>query len=217
MLLRYLHRYGGLLVSLQILVWSLGGFFMAFWNFSDLYVDPPVQPIHWQAVKLSTTEIPALLPANTQIQSIRLFNLGSEPFYLVERSNQSPLLLDQKGQIQSPLSPELATTQARSLYTGSGHLQTIDLLPHSTGNYVSDKPVYRARFDDAQKSEIYLDPNSGQLLGRRKAIWRWYNRFWTWHLMKYSPNAQANKLLLLGFAGLAFVVSLTGIWKFFRP
>jgi len=214
--MNYLHRYLGLIVSLQILVWSLGGFFMAFWDFSDLYVGPAPTPIQWEKIALPGTEIKRYLPEKSSIKAVRLLNLGEEPFYLVERIAAKPLLLDQQGQIQSPLSPELASTIARFEYVGQGPLQSIDLLPNSKGNYVSSVPVYRARFGDKQKTEIYLDPDSGSLLGRRKAVWRWYNRFWNWHLMKYTPHQQSNKMVLLSFAVLAFLVSLSGFWKFFK-
>jgi len=213
--LHFLHRYGGLIVSLQLLLWSLSGFLMAFWSFGDLYVDPEPQALDPAKFSLSPQAVTQYLPPQTQVQSLELVLLADQPVYRVRRIGQPPLLLDPNGQHLSPLSTEYATTLGRSLYLGTGELLRTELLPRSQGNYVSSTPVYRLQFADAQRTEIYLDPNSGQLLARRKALWRWYNRMWEVHLMKYTPSATVNKLLLLAFALLTFVVSLTGLFKFF--
>lgn len=210
----WFHRYGGLLVSLQLLLWSLGGFFMAFWSFGDLYSDPPPRALNLSTVQLKPEALPAILPADTEIKSVQLQLLAGRPFYRVDSLAGKAYLVDQQGQLQTPVSPALATELARSYYTGTGSLQTVDLLPRSSGNYVSEAPVYRALFSDAQQTEIYLHPEHGQLLARRKAIWGWYQRFWRFHLMQYTSSAVWNKRLLLGFALLTFLVSLAGLLQF---
>lgn len=208
------HRYAGLLVSLQILVWSLGGFFMAYWSFGDLYAQVPQPAIVWQAVKLSPQQIPALF--KKPIQSVALISLAGSPLYLVSFANETDQLVDQSGQKLSPLSLEWARRLAMFHYTGEGQLKDLQLLATSSGNYVSSTPIYRAQFDDAQQSELYLDPNTGELLARRKALWFWYQWMWQFHLMKYTPSPLLNRLLLFAFAGLSFLVSATGLIKFWK-
>ncbi len=211
---RGFHRYVGLVVSLQIMLWSLSGFLMAFWNFGDLYTNPAPVPLALEQVKLTPADVKKRI--SDPVTSLELIMLADQPFYRITSKNQPVQLMDQQGQMHSPISPALAAKIAKYQYLGSGLLQTIDLLPTSEGNYFSSQPVFRARFDDAQKTEIYLDPRSGNLLARRKALWSWYNRMWEFHLMKYSAHAATNKILLLSCAVLSFLVSLTGIFKFLR-
>ncbi len=208
------HRYAGLLVSLQILVWSLGGFFMAYWSFGDLYAQVPVPPIVWQEVKLTPQQIPPLF--KDPIQSLSLISLAGSPLYRVSFAKESDILVDQAGKKLSPLSLDWAKRLALFHYTGQGQLRDLQLLPESQGNYVSASPIYRAQFDDDQSSEIYLDPNTGELLARRKSLWFWYHWMWQFHLMKYTPSPLLNRLLLFAFAGLSFLVSVTGIVKFWQ-
>lgn len=208
------HRYAGLLVSLQLLLWSLGGLCMAFWSFGDLYTDPPPQALNWSDIQLNPAALAQILPMGTEVKTIQLIAPAGQPLYRVSSLEGKSFLIDQAGQLQTPLSEALATELAKAYYAGEGVLRTLELLPNSTGNYVSSTPVYRAMFADSQQTEIYLHPDSGQLLGRRKALWSWYQRFWRFHLMQYTPSAAWNKGLLLFFAALTFLVSLTGLLQF---
>lgn len=217
------HRYAGLVICVQIMLWSMSGFLMAFWSFGDLYQDPPPVPLAFESVKLNPQEVLQTLSRlqsspveNDAVLDLKLLMLAGKPFYRIQ-STQTPVrLMDQHGNIRSPLDPALAAAIAREQYLGKAPLGTIDLLPTSSGNYVSSTPVFKASFQDAQGTEIYIDPQSGALLARRKALWRWYNRMWEFHLMKYSANNALNKYLLLFSAVISFLVSLTGLFKFFR-
>lgn len=198
---------------------------MAFWSFGDLYADPPPAALAMTDFKLSPRQLEQKIqrqwPTQAEAEGVHVVKIewvtvAQQPFYRVYLSNHKVLLLDHTGAAQSPLSPALAASIAREQYTGQGELSTVDLLPTSRGNYFSSTPVFKATFQDAQHTEIYIDPQSGALLARRKALWAWYNRMWEFHLMKYSPDATTNKMLLLVFATLSFLVSLTGLLKFFR-
>ena len=200
----------------------MSGFLMAFWSFGDLYQDPPPVPLSLEKVKLSPRQVEQNLArlepssAQNEILDLRLLMLAGAPFYRIQSAHTPVRLMDQEGKIRSPLDPALAAAIAREQYLGNAPLGTIDLLPTSKGNYVSVTPVFKASFQDAQGTEIYIDPQSGALLARRKALWRWYNRMWEFHLMKYSQNPILNKYLLLFSAIISFLVSLTGLLKFSR-
>jgi hypothetical protein len=213
------HRYIGLLAFAQVFLWSLSGFLMYSLDFSDLYREPP-EP----ALPLSTTGLPPqtlqtrlrVLRPDSQLTGIAVRNLGGQLVYQLNHSAGAPLLLDAQGQQINPISPELAAKVAQAGYTGKAQIQQTKLLQSSTGNYMSAQPVYRVRFEDAQHTDIYIDPETGRLLARRKALWGLYNRMWEFHLMKYTPWSGVNKSLLLIFAVLNALVALTGLLKFFR-
>ena len=209
------HRYAGLVICLQIMLWSLSGFLMTFWSFGDLYIDPDPIPLAFEKVKLSPSQVSQLLKEE-DLLDLKLLMLAGEPFYRIQSAKAPVRLMDQQGKIRSPIAPALAAAIAREQYLGAGTLSTIDLLPTSRGNYVSSTPVFKASFQDAARTEVYIDPQSGALLARRKALWRWYNRMWEFHLMKYSSHNALNKYLLLFSAVISFLVSLTGLLKFFR-
>jgi len=218
-LLNWIHRWIGLLVFAQVLLWSIGGLLMAGLNFGDLYRDPPPAPLPVTGATLSPAilaqRLQGLAPGS-QLVGIRVRNVGGELAYQLDHAKGAPLLLNSQGQPMSPIPSALAERVARLGYTGTGSVSKIELLPTSTGNYVSSQPIYRITFSDAPKTEIYVDPQTGSLLARRKALWALYNRMWEFHLMKYTPSPAVNKGLLLIFAVLNALVALTGFAKFFR-
>lgn len=213
------HRYIGLLAFGQVFLWSLSGFLMYSLDFSDLYREPPPAPLPVAAGGLSPQALQARLKSlqpESSLTDIAVRNVGGQLAYQLNHSGGKPLLLDAQGAQLNPISPELAARIAKMGYTGTGQAQQTDLLPTSTGNYMSGQPIYRVRFDDEQQTEIYIDPETGSLLARRKALWALYNRMWEFHLMKYTPWPGVNKSLLLIFAVLNALVALTGLLKFFR-
>lgn len=213
------HRYIGLLVFAQVLLWSIGGALIHSLDFSDLYVDPPPKPLRMTGPGLSPqqlqTRLNALAPGSHLIGA-QLRNLAGKPIYRIEHDKGAPLMLDEAGQVLKSLDAALAKAVAQAGYTGTGTLSEAELLSASSGNYFSASPVWRVRFADSQKTEIYIDPVTGELLARRKALWALYNRMWEFHLMKYTPSKAVNKALLVIFALLNVLVALTGFIKFFR-
>jgi len=214
-----LHRYLGLLAFGQVLLWSLSGFLMYSLDFSELYRDSPPQPLvlSEQTPDLHTlqTRLQVLSPGS-QLLKLELKNLAGETVSLLSHTKGPPLLLSAAGEHLSPLSLKRVRAIALSQYQGKAAIAEIQLLPKSVGNYVSGVPVYRVLFGDDAKTEMYIDPQTGALLARRKALWALYNRMWEFHLLKYTPSQPLNKILLLSFAMLNAVVALTGLMKFFR-
>ena len=210
------HRWLGLIVLLQVLFWSAGGLLMAGLNFSDLYIDPP-QP---------ALELPALSPqqlaqrlAQTGVagpfDSFKLVQRGGKTWFQVQPRQRPPLLVSAQGQVVSPLPESEIKDFARRYYTGSGTLIQLEKLNRSRGNYVSATPLWRARFNDRAGTEIYLEPQTGELLARRKRSWAIYNLMWELHLTKYTPWSAVNKALMGLLALINIVVALTGLFKFF--
>ncbi len=213
------HRWIGLLVFGQVLAWSIGGCLMYTLDFSDLYTDPPTQVLQLPQTTLSPGQLQQklsqLIPGS-QLTAVDVKNVGGKLAYLLKRDKGPPVLIGSDGQRLDPLKPEWAATIAQLGYTGTGQINRTELLKESKGNYFSSSPIYRVSFDDDQKTEIYVDPVTGDLLARRKALWGLYNRMWELHLMKYTPWPGVNKMLLLVFAILNALVALTGFVKFFR-
>lgn len=187
-------------------------------DFSDLYREAPVQALPLQQARFSGQELQAYLThfsPGSQLSGVEMRNLAGQLVYLLKHAKGS-VLLNAQGQRLDPIAESLAAELVKMDYQGTGQLQKLELLPSSAGNYFSSQPVYRATFADSQKTEIYLDPGSGSLLARRKALWGLYNRMWEFHLMKYTPSKNLNKALLLICALLNALVAITGFVKFFR-
>ncbi|MBC7475160.1 MAG: hypothetical protein H7263_12775 [Candidatus Sericytochromatia bacterium] len=213
--LNYAHRYLGLIIFLQVILWSFSGFFMYYLDFSDLYISPPDKPIDLN-IKLPT--IQDVVKKNLlgeKILNISLKNIAGNPFYDV-KTDKKEVLVDQNNMLINKLSEKIVEKISTEKYIGKGQILSIKLLEKSKGNFYSLTPVYKVSYDDAQKTELYINPNNGELLAKRKALWGFYNNMWEYHLMKYTTNTALNKNLLLISAIISLFVSVTGFLKFFR-
>lgn len=212
------HKYLGIIIFTQLLIWSFSGFVIYYLDFSDLYTNPPEKNINFSEIKLDINDIKTILKRENlfdKTTSININSIGNTYFYKIDLST-SPftLIIDQKGQIVKQIDKNLVKEIVLQKLTNKGaKIKNIDLLKESTGNYYSKTPIYKVTFEDKEKSEMYIDPNSGQLLAKRKAIWSFYNTMWEFHLMKYTSNNSLNKNILLISALISFIVSLTGFLK----
>jgi len=212
------HTFLAVLISFQVLLWSIGGFFMHYLDFSDLYTNVPAPKIELSKYKLKLSDIEKISRKKypqAKIISLKLINLLEQPFYLVN-TNSLPdkFLINQQGEIVEKLNPLFIRQLAEYHNEKKASPGKIEYLEKSTGNYFSDTPVYRVVFADQQKTEYYFSPQTGDLLAKRKALWFFYNRMWEFHLMKYTTNKTLNKFLLLITAWLSVIVVITGLLKF---
>ncbi|PIQ29218.1 hypothetical protein COW36_17475 [bacterium (Candidatus Blackallbacteria) CG17_big_fil_post_rev_8_21_14_2_50_48_46] len=213
------HRWLGLLVLLQVLFWSAGGLVIYFLDFSDLYREPPAQALNLGTSALSFQALEQKLRqagVSQKLTGFKLVQRGGSTWFQVQPQGGTSLLLTPQGDKISPLQAGQIADFAKGYYTGQGSLQTVEKLASLRGNYYSDAPLWRVRFADSVGTEIYLEPQTGELLARRKAIWGLYNWMWELHLTKYTPWPAFNKALLAFLAVLNMMVALTGLFKFFR-
>jgi uncharacterized membrane protein YkoI len=216
--LNYAHRYLGLIIFIQVILWSFSGFFMYFLDFSDLYSSPPEKPIDLTSKMTSIPEIKIITDItfpNEKIMQISLKNITGKPFYNI-KTDKREFLINQENKVIKLVPEEMVKTISTEKYSGNGQIQKIELLEKSEGNYISGTPIYRVSYNDKQKSELYINPNNGELLAKRKALWGFYNTMWEFHLMKYTSNQKLNKNLLLISAVISLFVSVTGFLKFFK-
>ena len=77
-ILNYAHRYLGLLIFLQVILWSFSGFFMYYLDFSDLYDIPPDKPVNLQSNIPDISELKTIIDKKypkEKILNIMILNL----------------------------------------------------------------------------------------------------------------------------------------------
>lgn len=216
-IINFCHKYFGLIIFLQIIVWSFSGFIMYFLDFSDLYNIPPDKPIINQKF-ININDVISIFNKSFPTENIKLIslkNIVDESYYVI-KTDKRELLVDQDKKIITIIPEEMVKKISDEKYTSNGVISKIELLKNSRGNYYSDKPIYKITYNDEQKNEIYINPNNGEVLAKRKSIWSFYNIMWEYHLMKYTSNTNFNKTLLLTSAIISLFVAFTGLLKFIK-
>lgn len=225
------HRWIGLLISIQLLAWSAGGLIFSVLDIDlvrgerDSIMTPydPLEPIPVGALPSRVAQSAELIAARgTPIGSIALLDRGVGPFWELE----SPA-----GEFLARLDPEtgavmplLTADQAEELATRdlipTASITTTTLIEHSppTEYRSGPLPAYAVSFDHDRGMTLYVDANTGQITARRNTPWRVFDFFWMLHTMDYQGRDDFNHPLLTTFSVLAIATSGTGLslwaWRF---
>ena len=217
---RTLHKWLGLFVGLQIVLWTISGFYMVVVDLDFIHGDPLVRNLRTSveagraAVRFS--EIARTHEQVTQVSLKALPGLGV-PVYDVTANGQRVLIHAISGERLSPLPQAMIESLARSYYAGKGALASAALLRSDPPLEIQTRPLplWRADFDDWLETSLYIHPDTGELVTRRHRFWRWFDFLWMFHIMDYDTRSDMNNSLLRVATVLGAVTVLSGGWLLF--
>ncbi len=219
-----LHRWFGLVVCLQLLAWSAGGFI-----FSVLPLDvvrgehqafaQPFDPItsdSIDALPLPLRDaIRSMINDDQDIGSVTLCDRGIGPFWEIARTD---------GSLIARLYPADATPAPPISSNDAQHIAARDFLPSNTVVDVTlieaDPPIeyrkgplpaYAVEFDHPNNPHIYVHAPTGEITARRNRPWRIFDFFWMLHTMDYTGRDNFNHPLLTSFSVLALTTAASGL------
>jgi uncharacterized iron-regulated membrane protein len=214
--IRQAHRWLGLLIGVQVLLWISGGVIM-----SVLRLDE-VRGEHRAAKPAAVVLEPgaAFVPIGTVLQrgglgavtAVTLDSLLGRPVYRVQ-GKAGPVLVDAlTGARLSPLPEATARALALADYAGPGTLVAVERVDTPALEYRGHElPLWRARFDDDHDTTLYISPQTGRVVARRNDLWRVFDFVWMLHIMDYEEREDFNHPLLIAAAITALLFTLTGL------
>jgi hypothetical protein len=209
-----IHKWVALVVGLQIVLWVAGGVVMSVIPIEIVrgehkIAKAPDKPLALVDIKSVGDAAKAI--GTPAIKSAALGKMLGAPVWRIEEVGGAVHTIDARtGSVLSPLSKTLAQKIAESDYAGAGALKSIEQLDTPPAEYGRPGPVWRAQFDDRDKTTLYIDPQKGEVAARRSETWRFYDFFWKLHIMDYDDGSDFNHPLLITAAGTAIFVALSG-------
>ena len=213
---RKTHKWLGLFIGLQVVIWSLSGLYMTVVHIDTIHGDHLVRTAAQRSVTASSLADPVILAAVNGVQSIRLGWLDGKPIYIAKDKAGEIALDAQSGARIS--APDEATIRklAASFYSGREPIASAELITDVPGEIRGRKPpLWRVEFDHWNKPTFYLSPVSGELLTRRHELWRIFDFVWMLHIMDYDERENVNNTLLRIFTWGAVLMALSGAWILF--
>lgn len=210
---RKTHKWLGLFLGLQVVIWSLSGLYMTVVHIDTIHGDHLVRTAAKGSVTPKSLADPVSVAARNAAQSIRLAWLEGKPIYIA-RGKSGEVAFDALTAAPIP-APDEATIRrlATSYYTGSEPIASIGLITEVPGEIRGRKPpLWRVEFDHWNKPTFYLSPVTGELLSRRHELWRIFDFVWMLHIMDYDERENVNNLLLRIFTWGAVLMALSGAW-----
>ena len=213
---RTLHKWLGLIVGLQVLIWLATGLYMVVVDIDFIHGDPLVKNMQ-QAVLVPDHSVHGIASLRAQYQDateISLRPVMGKAFYTVTTVDQRYLVDPETGAVKSPLDEETAREIARYHYAGEAQLSNASLISSNPPSEIQTRrlPLWRIDFNDRFATSFYVDPYNGSLATRRHQYWRIFDFLWALHIMDYEDRSDAHNRLLIAaqIAGLAF--GITGLW-----
>jgi hypothetical protein len=96
-------------------------------------------------------------------------------------------------------------------YAGGGGLLAATLQTQPDIESRAPGPVWRAQFDDSQRTALYFAADDGHFIAARTAAWRVYDFFWMLHTMDYAGRDNFNNPLIVTIGMAALWLSISGI------
>jgi uncharacterized iron-regulated membrane protein len=212
--LRKLHKWLGLLIALQVILWAASGVMFAWLDHDDVNAAGSVRAVESAAVVPASvrSEPTAWLDdyAEEDLYDVRAVSLADRWVWRVEVDDRIELRAVESG---APVQLDEAWVRRLALdrYAGGGSLLATTLQAQPGIESRAKSPVWQAQFDDPQRTTLYFAADDGHFVAARTASWRLYDFFWMLHTMDYIGRDDFNNPLIITIGMAALWLSISGI------
>jgi len=215
--LRKIHKWVGLVIGLQFLVWAISGTAMALLDMDEVaggemaeQAGPglPTGSITWPTVQKALDDQPVMAVGLRSLPDRQALQVTTaKGVQLFDASNGSPISIDRG----------LAASIAAAAHpVGSKPSSVAPLSELTLPVREHELPIWQVNFADDRHSSYYVSGTTGELLERRDDSWRWWDFFWMLHNMDYAGRTSFNHPLIITVGFAMTWLAVTGFWLLFR-
>jgi len=205
------HKWAGLVLGIQIILWFASGFFMSFSNIDKVHGDFVAlkQTFPVSAEQVIPVNEASRKYGNGEMKTATLRTVIDHPVWELNGDKGIVYVDGRNGKLWAGLSEDQVRGIAGQYYIGTGQIETIAILDVAPKDYRSDVPVWQLRYDDKERTRLYISPDTGDLLKTRTRLWRIFDFMWMLHIMDYDDRDDINNwwLVVLSFCALMFALS----------
>lgn len=227
-LIRRTHRYLGVFIGIQFILWTLGGLYFSWTNLDEIHGD------HLRARSQADFSPPAgsaspdqvvqnlhSISGQTRIAKVYFVKVLGSYYYAVEHqmdAERSTVLL---GVEDASIRSAISSTEARQIAKEAvaGHIEPVEI-SYLAADSVSKHHEYRgqplpawvASFEN--NVTVYLSAETGQIHAIRTNEWRVFDFLWMLHTMDFQGRDNINNYLLRAFSILGLITVLSGFGLF---
>jgi hypothetical protein len=224
---RKTHRYLGLFIGVQLLLWSVGGLYFSWMDIDKIHgdhlVNIPKTEIILQDNLLSPNKALDIAKINDKrIKSIELKSVGNKNYYRLQNKDSSYTLINAiTGKTKKSMSKEEARIFAKKLFKPNDEIQDIeyvtkDNISEHTQYRGGELPAWAISFNHSTNSVIYLSAEKGTFEKIRSKQWRLFDFLWMMHIMDFNERENFNNTFLKGFSILSLLTILSGFLLFYQ-
>ncbi|MBL8123679.1 MAG: hypothetical protein KIT61_11550 [Pyrinomonadaceae bacterium] len=229
--IRKTHRYLGIFIGIQFVLWTLGGLYFSWTNLDEIHGDhlyhamAQVDPS--MAIISPSEAIKGNVPDGriVDMAKLKVVTVFGEPYYSMmyrdgEAREQFLLIHAGNGKARQPITEaEARIIAAGSMHAASG-ITSVDLISKEmmgSHHEYREKPLpaWAVTFDHPEGVTAYVGANDGQVHAVRTNSWRLFDFLWMLHTMDLAGRDNINNYVLRGFSILGIVTVMSGFLLFF--
>jgi|TARA_B110000438_G_C15690215_1_gene596439 hypothetical protein len=208
-LIRKIHKYLSLFVSLQLLLWTVSGIYFAY-NKIELVRGEHLRNQNFDELSFDLQNFPEIKAKSLEA----VVRMGQPLIKINTMSGMS--YLNQDGSPASQISLDEAMIIVRNK-TSLNPLSALEIFDVPAGAEYRGRqlPLYQVVTDHQNNIKVYVDAFSGEIVAIRSSSWRLWDFLWGLHIMDYIDRDNINNVLIKIFSILALISSLSGVILFF--
>lgn len=212
-----IHKWLGLIVGAQLLIWTVSGLFFASFALSDVKGEGLVHPashrraVDMSRVKISSTEALQAVAENIPDQ-VLLHSVGGQPVYEIRALIGVFLVSAETGRVISPIDEAMARAVAGEVWAGGGELQRMELIEKAPREAGLPGAVWAAHYSGEGNRILYISAVTGDVGGARTDLWRTYDFLYSLHIMDYQDRENWHSPWMMAAAFLGLSTVLFGIF-----
>lgn len=230
--IRKSHRYLGVLLGIQFLLWTLGGLYFSWSDMDEIHGDH-----HKAAAPLMATNLELVSPIKVveqivethkadSIAAFQLVQILGKPYYQVkfahtggEHHHHQVQLADAlTGELREPLGKEEAVALAESRFVGSPGIERVEYLEKVGAHHEyrgGPVPAWAIQFKDPGHTTVYVSAELGTVQKFRNNKWRTFDFLWMLHTMDYESRDNIGNWLLRAFSIFGLLTIFSGFALYF--
>lgn len=216
-LIRTLHKWFGLVLGLQFLLWALSGATMALLDHHKVSGEHALAPAAQLPAPASLLPLAQVSETLGQpVTKLRLKPLYDSWVYeattpvgvkILDAASGQPIAIDAAKARQLAVAGFTCYEPPKSVtYIAKPTLETRDLA----------LPVWRVEFSDKERHALLVSATTGDVLAAKNDTWRLWDIAWMLHIMDYDDRQSFNHPLIISLGPGAAWLALSGLILLFR-
>lgn len=219
--IRKIHKWASVIVGIQFLLWLSSGIYFNLMDHNKAvghaYFSDHKEIANFDPLQMTD---PKLVLEKFQ-PSVELIptTLLTKPYYLLihqkglyENFFHHCTLVDAYSGLQLTIDKAMVNALAEQSYSGPGKIISSKLITEGIDDFPTQRnPAWQVNFDDDVATSVYVEADSGRIIGHSDKDKRLADVFFMLHFMDYANLGNFNNIQIMLFAFVALWLSLTGI------
>ena len=212
--IRKTHRYLGLFLGIQFLLWTLSGLYFSWTDIDEIHGDQ-FKNLDYQPKAFDNLRSPTAMNIASGLQTIALRDLDNVPHYWV---NNAQLINANDGKVRNGITEKEALYVAKNYMKEGLEVTGIALIDEAGKHHEYRKkllPAYVISYKSDENIKAYVSVVDGKFQTVRHQDWRWFDFLWMTHTMDYEGRDNFNTIILRAFSLLGLITVFSGFLLWF--